>query len=1067
MRKLTKSILWKFLSPAGKRGSVHRARRHALRGFDRLETRDLMAGFESRFESEPNDTTALANQLTLSEPIRVQSSYYVSGVVNGQGGFGRDTSDYYRVTFEQDVDASFRVYGLRNDLNLVVLGNDRKQLSSSINRGMADEVVNLSKLPAGTYYVQVVKPSSGGSTPYSLGVQGLVLNDADNSSATATSIGTLNYGSTSLTGRMNAFADPQDWYRFSVAHNSHVTVSLSGTAGADVDLEVLSANGETLGRSAIVGGANELVFLNKAAASSSYLIKVSASTTAAYQITVAAQASDASGTLNLDRESNETLSTAQSVGSLKTGAPLQMQGTMGTSDKNDWYKFNLSRPSTVSALLNGFKTDIDLGLYDSQGSLLHSSARPKLTSEGFSIQGLPAGDYYLATSRWGTRSTGYRLSLSANNGTAPASPLVSGPVGTQSTATPTVSWTPVLGATSYQVQVRSILNNSLVYTSSVITGNSLVLPSLRAGGYRVEVAATNSEGLSPWVSPGDFEIPYSALTTVLVGGEATFGASSKVRVNASWPAVPDATAYEVELTHAKSIFDASTPAPRATIFRNTSTTFSYLMGTEGVLTATVDYQEGLYQIRVRPLSGTLQGSWSNPAPFYYLDGNAPEQIEVDNYYVIGFKSEPVAPLVSGPTGVQTTTTPQVVWSRIINADMYEVRVRPQLSETVLYESGPVTTTTLTLPALTPGKYRVDVRATNGYGDSPWSTARDFELLPGVPQLVGGETTFSTSTKARVNAVWEEVSDAEKYEVEFSRLKSIFDSVTPTPGTTVLTTATTTFSHLMGAEGGISSTVDYVEGLYQIRIRSVAGGARSGWSNSATFYYMDGNAPTQGKIDSYYVIGLNTTPFTPTLQGPSGTLSGNSADFTWTEILNATSYVIRVRASTTDEVLYQSEPFSYTNVTITGLPPGRMLIDVQASNQHGDSDWSNTLTVDVPLGTPELAGESATFGLSTKTTLEIDWEAILGATKHQVELSKSGSSPWYRTTGSSNWYSWQIAAEGGVTPSTVLSEGLYRVRVRAGVGDSWGNWSNYAEFYFMAGKTPTQALLNAYYVIGWE
>jgi hypothetical protein len=36
-----------------------------------------------------------------------------------------------------------------------------------------------------------------------------------------------------------------------------------------------------------------------------------------------------------------------------------------------------------------------------------------------------------------------------------------------------------------------------------------------------------------------------------------------------------------------------------------------------------------------------------------------------------------------------------------------------------------------------------------------------------------------------------------------------------------------------------------------------------------------------------------------------------------------------------------------------------------------------------------------------------------------------------------------------------------------MGDTWGNWSNYAEFYFMAGKTPSQILLNSYYVLGWE
>jgi subtilisin family serine protease len=113
-------------------------------------------------------------------------------------------------------------------------------------------------------------------------------------------------------------------------------------------------------------------------------------------------------TTNLSLLDN-TLTSARNIGSL-TGSQT-FSDFVGSSDTNDYYRFNLIQSSNFNLSLTGLSADADTQLLNSSGTVIQSSQNAGRASESIS-RSLSAGTYYVRVYPY-SGNTNYSLTLSA------------------------------------------------------------------------------------------------------------------------------------------------------------------------------------------------------------------------------------------------------------------------------------------------------------------------------------------------------------------------------------------------------------------------------------------------------------------------------------------------------------------------------------------------------------------------------------------------------------------------------------------------------------------------------
>jgi hypothetical protein len=115
-----------------------------------------------------------------------------------------------------------------------------------------------------------------------------------------------------------------------------------------------------------------------------------------------------------------TIAAARNLGTLSTTRSISE--SIGGTDSNDYYRFNLTQTSNFTLTLSGLSADADVVLLDASGSTLRSSDSSGTTSESI-IRELEAGTYYVRVYPY-RGTTNYSLSLSAT--AAPITPDAAG-----------------------------------------------------------------------------------------------------------------------------------------------------------------------------------------------------------------------------------------------------------------------------------------------------------------------------------------------------------------------------------------------------------------------------------------------------------------------------------------------------------------------------------------------------------------------------------------------------------------------------------------------------------------
>jgi subtilisin family serine protease len=170
-------------------------------------------------------------------------------------------------------------------------------------------------------------------------------------------------------------------------------------------------------------------------------------------------------------DAGSTTSTSYDLGQL--GATKSVGGSVGGADRSDLMKFSVATHSTISLGLSGLSSDIDLYLYNSQGTRLAASDKSGTSSESISLA-LDAGTYYVLVAPWRSAISNYSLSFGA------ATIATTPPVVTPPTTTPPTTTTPTTDPT---VPTTAFPNVAYYGGSNDWNLNAINAPESWAQGY--------------------------------------------------------------------------------------------------------------------------------------------------------------------------------------------------------------------------------------------------------------------------------------------------------------------------------------------------------------------------------------------------------------------------------------------------------------------------------------------------------------------------------------------------------------------------------------------------------
>jgi subtilisin family serine protease len=317
----------------------------------------------------------------------------------------------------------------------------------------------------------------------------------DNSLGQATNLGALS-GSRTIQNFVGS-SDPNDYYRFDLTQASSFSLSLNGLS-ANANVELLTSTGGLIQRSA--NGGTRAESISRTLNTGTYFVRVyRGSGNTNYNLTLAATASGPA-----DNAGN-TLATARNIGTLSSSQSFS--DFVGSTDTNDYYRFDLSQSSNFSLSLNGLSADADVQLLNSSGTVLTSSANGGTTAESISST-LGTGTYYVRVFPY-SGNTNYNLTLAAT-GSGPADNAgntlaTARNIGTLSSSQ---SFSDFVGSTDTNDYYRFDLSQSADADVQLLNSSGTVLTSSANGG-------TTAESISSTLGTGTYYVrvfPYSGNT---------------------------------------------------------------------------------------------------------------------------------------------------------------------------------------------------------------------------------------------------------------------------------------------------------------------------------------------------------------------------------------------------------------------------------------------------------------------------------------------------------------------------------------------------------------------------
>ncbi|NYZ12215.1 hypothetical protein HL658_06610 [Azospirillum sp. RWY-5-1] len=403
------------------------------------------------------NSTAAARLIGVADEASLAYNDYVGAT---------DTDDYYSFTLTATSNLNLTLQRLSANADVQLLSSTGTVLGSSSNAGTLNETINAYSLTAGSYYVRVQAPTSGG-TGYRLALNTTVSastgsDSAGDTLATARQLGTLNGALPTIQDAIGG-SDTNDYYQFTTGGTTNFRLGLSGLS-ADADVQLLDSSGLALASSTYAGNHAEAIYYNGLDAGTYYVRVYPYAGSTSYSLDLSATAVTGASSADLGGNS---FTAASNLGTLG-GTAISVQDFVGTSDRLDYYRVTTTATSTFQATLTGMSADADLRLYNSSGVQIASSLNWSYLDDNIRYNNLAAGTYYVLVNQF-SGSTNYTLTLQAAGSTAVnEAPRLTGSVSTQS-ATEGAAFT-------YQVPSTLFVdpeNQGLTYSATQTNGSAL------------------------------------------------------------------------------------------------------------------------------------------------------------------------------------------------------------------------------------------------------------------------------------------------------------------------------------------------------------------------------------------------------------------------------------------------------------------------------------------------------------------------------------------------------------------------------------------------------------------
>ena len=700
-------------------------------------------------------------------------------------------------------------------------------------------------------------------------------------------------------------------------------------------------------------------------------------------------------------------------------AVLNLSGTTGTAELTiDVKGLNLGTHAfldkSVDAKLNpGSNLNAVVRLYNGNGTLL-GGANPALSNDAQIVYEIPASSipsnriltYFVEITTTPEVGSLGEYTLTGSLQEVLGAPVVLAPTGTISTVIPSFGWTASLKATGYVLEVSNATTGAVIFTKTTTGITYTVNPedinvqprpinSLPEGTYRTRVKAIRGTGG--------------------LNNESVFSPYFDFRIDVPLPSKPIIIRPKAETGDSFPVFEWSKGA--------NDRSYSLLVTIKGTSTRVIN-RTAFVGNSYTHFSPLVDGAYSFTVRAFNAVNEAGAISEIVDFTV---KSPlPVAPKLSAPAVVTTSTQPRFIWNAVLGAARYELKVDNLSTGVGNYIREANLTRTKTFfdpPYMTQGNYAAYIRAINGNGVvSPWSAKYSFTvniLPPDAPVLSGprGANDSSTITITNPTFTWTKPARAEKYELLVNNLTTQTAGVIRKTGLTANT---------------FTSLENMPQGNYRAWVRGFnAAGEVGDWS-----------APLDFSIDE-------PTPVVPTMTGPVlntlGYVENANPTFTWKSTPSAPFYdftLYNVTLQKTEILVFKLTTAEYRIPELKRLGEFTYRAQVRAVNISGDrSDWSASYQIRVNVPDPTTPIAIGPGDTTTDRTPLFSWTHTASSFKYELLIRDlvRGESITLQVT------SFQLSP-GGATASYTLPDskalelGTYRFWVRAfnsqGQASSW-------------------------------
>jgi hypothetical protein len=525
----------------------------------------------------------------------------------------------------------------------------------------------------------------------------------------------------------------------------------------------------------------------------------------------------------------------------------------------------------------------------------------------------------------------------------PAALIAQGDSGVVTTATPTLQWSPVTGASGYYLYLGDTTTGTQIYDALPVISTSyqVTAPLKNGDSYLWYVTAYDNYGnisIAPAALAFTVNVPPAA---VLVPNPVPIGHPVGETPTLQWTTVPMATSYDLFITDSTTEQRVQ-PFPIAVSLGSGSMSggyFTYTLAPEYALPAVSDH----YTFYVQAVSNGLPGP---PGPTTtFTVSTAPDL------------SNPPTP--EGPEGLTDMTQPAFQWSMVTNAANYEIEIDDTTNGTIstVLEPSPVSGTSYmpSLALILGHTYQWQVEAVNSAGQpSVWSKAT-FQVLPASPATPNAPSGTTNSATPTLQWSTVDMSEVVSYQIQVA--------------------------DITGGQSTVVANANNITALsYQLSAPLVSGHTYQ-WevaANYGTGQYSAWSSPL------VFTVVLATSP---TPNSPSGTITSATPTLKWSAVnlSGAVSYQIRVTDATGKSVIATASNITGLQYQLpTPLTPGQSY-QWQVAANYGTGQqtaWSSPLTFHVTLPAPSPVSPN---GTTSPTIPTFTWMAVTGATGYQIEV----------------------------------------------------------------------------------